>query len=197
MALVVTHTTVADGDPLIDGDDWNANHTLTGGGTFQIPQLIESKTGISAQSSVTFSSLNGDSDEVYLIRYGVTLSNQDTAFCLQPNNSSTGLKSATIQMYTSGAVGGTYDTTIWLGTSYATNTALIQGDVLLNAKSGTYRGGFCKSNTIGSGGSHPVQNNTNFQWSDTSTNITSLVFLPNAGTVSGWIKLYKMVDLTI
>ena len=199
MALVVTHNSTADGDPLIDGDDWNANHTLTGGGTFRLPVLIESKTLAAGTVTTTFSDLDGDSDVEYFMWFNLV--------------SADGLKQ---KMYFSGDTTDSHydgmEQGFWTGGTW--NTGEIKpffvdynstagmgcyGTCLINAKTGNYRPVITKSITFGSQSDLPHPINNIFQWEDSSTNITSITINHDDADhgFSGSSKLYKMVDLTI
>ena len=197
MALVVTHNSTADGDPLIDGDDWNANHTLTGGGTFRIPKHIETKTLDAGSTTTTFSSLNGDSDVEYLCEFNLTIINGSGGAGLiwKPNNSSSNQDAVQHRYHNTwdGYSGGNVSRLVYQGTTG--DTIYCSGYFIFNAKTGsirTWRGhstGYISSPTLGHSNSGV--------WTDTETNLTSIVILPEVGTFSGTIRLYKMVDLTI
>lgn len=196
MALVVTHNSTADGDPLIDGDDWNANHTLTGGGTFRIPKHIETKT-LSSATSTTFSDLNGDTDKIYLVDFRLTISLGDGGAGLiwKPNDSADNQYSVQHRYHNTwdGYSGGTVSRLVYQGSNG--DTIYCSGGFTFYAETGTprtWRGqstSYISAPTLG--------HNNSGAWTDTSTNLTSIVLKPDVGTFTGWVKLYKMVDLTI
>ena len=198
MALVVTHNSTADGDPLIDGDDWNANHTLTGGGTFRIPKHIETKT-LSDASTTTFSSLDGDADEEYLLVINVSLTRNSQAYSnlqIKPNNQTSNQNSTARETIGSGATSTISASLIWVGSTSGSETGKVTGETYIYAKSGSNRNFAAK--WVRTGASLTAITSLVGRWTDTSTNITSLVIAPtDGGTVTGKIKLYKMVDLAI
>jgi len=198
---VVTHNSTADGDPLIDGDDWNANHTLTGGGTFRIPKHIETKT-LSDASTTTFSSLDGDADEEYLLVVNVSLTRNSKAHSnlqIKPNNQTSNQNGTARETITSGATSTSSawgEPLIWVGSTSGSETGKVTGETYIYAKSGSNRNFAAK--WVRTGASLTAITSLVGRWTDTSTNITSLVIAPtDGGTVTGKIKLYKMVDLAI
>jgi len=198
MALVVTHNSTADGDPLIDGDDWNANHTLTGGGTFRIPKHIETKT-LSSDSTTTFSDLDGDSDLEYFLVADVSLTRQNKTYSnlqIKPNNQTTNQNGTARETVGSNATVTIADPSIWIGSTSGSETARVNSETYIYAKTGGNRNFYSK--WVRTGASLTAITSLVGRWTDTSTNITSLVIAPtDGGTITGTIKLYKMVDLAI
>lgn len=198
MALVVTHNSTADGDPLIDGDDWNANHTLTGGGTFRIPKHIETKTLAAGSTTTTFSSLNGDVDGIYLLKFNIllTATGVDRTLNLNINGSSSNMGSTRL-LGTDSGVGYTSTSSIILGANGWAKDGPIWGECNIHATSGVIRpinGGW---NHFATDKSHAMVQSYTGYWDNTTDNITSLTCVISGGSFSGWFKLYKMVDLTI
>lgn len=196
MALVVTHNSTADGDPLIDGDDWNANHTITGGGTFQIPKLIETKSP-SNDSSITFSNLDGDTDEIYLCEFRliITLGSGGASLIWKPNNLTTNQDAVQHRYHNTwdGYSGGNISRLVYQGSNGDVITC--SGFFKLYAKTGLKR--TWSGQSVGHSSNPTLGHNNSGVWTDTSTNLTSIVVLPDSGTMTGEIKLYKMVDLTL
>lgn len=198
MALVVKHNSTADGDPLIDGDDWNANHTITGGGTVRIPVLIETKTLSAGTTTTTFSSLNGNNDEEYLIKgeiqYAGT-SSGDNWLKLSPNASDSNCKSVGFWVDSGGHGQLTGQDYFYIAGNLSQNNPPVSFITTFNAKSGGVARVMMSNMIVGTTKINMTR--TGGIYNDTSTNITSLVVSLGSGSFSGTIKLYKMVDLTI
>lgn len=199
MAVTITHNTVADGDPLIDGDDWNANHTITGGGTFRIPQLIESKTAAAGATTLSFTSLTGNSVTQYFIRYDGILSISDAAFRMNFNGdtgnnyvsgSSIQRNSGDLQAY-----GSTAAYILIGGTPWSTTTPQTGIDIFINPVSGVRR--IAHARAVMAGSNYTVQMFGYGQWTNTADEMTSITFTPANGSFSGVFSLYKLVEITI
>jgi hypothetical protein len=155
--------------------------------------LIEKKTVAgSAVQDVTFASLNGDVDELYILIYRVKNAyNGVMNLSLQPNGLTTN-QTSYYHIYTSGhGVGGGAGS--W-GLNYLTAlNAYGYGKVWIFAKTGQYRSYLQHGYRTGDqGGLHQMGD-----WSDTSTNITSLVIHSDrAGgiAVNSTFELYRVVE---
>lgn len=202
MAIEIKHlfeSNVPDGEDnnLVQPSDWNANHVLSGGGVFRVPQLIEEKTLPAGTTSVTFSGLDGDSDKEYLCEFNliIVLGNGGAGLIWKPNNSSSNQDAVQHRYHSTwdGYSGGNVSRLVYQGTTG--DTVYCSGYFIFNAKTGsirTWRGhstSYISSPTLGHSNSGV--------WTDTGTNLTSIVILPDVGTFSGTIRLYKMVDLNL
>ncbi len=201
MALVVKHNSTADGDPLIDGDDWNANHTLTGGGTFRIPKLVESKTFDGGSATTTFSSLNGDADGDYFLVGKILMATYNTPYLNLRLNADDGSNYYRRDFYvedtTTFNVEAPAAETSYRLTALAHNgTTEHQIDINIQSHTSFERliTGFTWVNKRTREGRRQYHHGV---W-DSNSNITSITIYGSANFDSGSVlKLYKMVDLTI
>lgn len=167
-------------------------------GTFQVPKLIEAKTGISAGNNLNFTGLNGNADGVYLVECGLSLSATDETVYMLPN-ASTG------NMFSNGMISRQLS-----HSEVNTNYAFAIANTLYSNSHGAE--GVCYGRTYilsttgkrrvsttqqSSSGVDITSLNMMSHWTNISTNITSFRAYVPSGTFSGWIKLYKMVDLVI
>lgn len=166
--------------------------------TLRVPQLIEEKIITSAVNSVTFASLNGNSDEEWLLITDI-ISNSAGDLYLKPNNAvspyvSDYSLSSTIQSTVScGAGAPTGYIQLGFGDSAFQN---LHSETNIFSKSGKPRifinKSFFRTNT-----KLAIENHF-YSWGNTADNITSLVCgIDGAGTFTGKIRLYKMVDMVI
>jgi hypothetical protein len=168
-------------------------------GTFQVPKLIEAKTGISGGNNLDFTGLNGNADGIYLVQCALSLSANDAAVYMLPNSSTAnGLSNGIIS--SSSVDHSKIDTnyafmianTLYNNSHGAEGVCLGRTEIL--APTGKRRvSTSCQSST----GTSLVNLSVTSHWTNTSANITSLRAYVSSGTMSGWIKLYKMVDLVI
>ena len=202
MTITITHPEKPTEENKIDDDDYMLPHHVDGHipeitplGTILVPLLIESKN-FEAASSITFENLNGDTDEIYYIVGKYVNSGKNIITSLKPNNISTNQLYNGHQVFQS--VSGRQGSTVMLlSNSYASASNKIRITATLYAKTGFYRNMENRYSLSGPGSSSPLNEVGNSQWSDTTTNITSLVIAPASGTFTGTISLYKMVHLAI
>jgi RNase P/RNase MRP subunit p29 len=160
-------------------------------------ELIEEKNITVAVNTTTFSNLNGNEDEEYLLELDVIIyaSGSDGEIKLLPNNQSTNLASTltfssnyntTVQAlsYSYIRIGGAF----WGKESDSWSTFRIK------AKDGQKRKIDGQLNMVNSDLSHRSVENTMGYWTDISANIISLVLSCNF-TFKGNIKLYKKIPL--
>lgn len=167
-------------------------------GTFQVPKLIEAKTGISAGNNLNFTGLNGNNDGIYFVECALSLSATDETVYMLPN-ASTG------NMFSNGMISRQLS-----HSEVNTNYAFAIANTLYSNSHGAE--GVCYGRTYilpttgkrrvsttqqSSSGVDITSLNMMSHWTNTSTNITSFRAYVPSGTFSGWIKLYKMVDLVI
>jgi hypothetical protein len=187
--------------------------TLSGGvpawGTVSIPAATEPGWELigdytvsgGAVSSITFSSLDGNTDEWYRFEIWVKNASANSAVCLRPNNDATannyryqyGLDANTTP---SAARGDFTNGMILLNTTTVGDLGMARGT--LYAKTGNRR--ICISDNMShvNGTSQDCYEWRN-QWKDTSTNITSLVFFGSAAGAmfdnGSRVRLWKAVAL--
>lgn len=162
------------------------------GGSTGAYTLVESKSISVATGSVTFSSLNGDVDETYLIVGHIYTSGGSPD--LRPNGLSTNQNFTAHAQWVDGtedrATGSTMRFTRGGGTSVAHGWV-----AKLSAATGRARVmtsiSFEQRGTAGEGYMQSA-GNTGSVWTDTTTNITSLDVAVSSGTMTGRISLYKL-----
>lgn len=210
MAVSVTHSKVsgksnpADGS-IVGGEDWDDEHVVSGipftpliGSTVRIPVLIESKTLSAGTTTTTFSSLNGDSDLEYLLLFDLTLASASGDHQLNLYfNSDTG---SNYDRVNHGVLDSTHgvgeDTQTFITYQRSSETTYTSGKVEIQAKTGKQRT-YSSDYIFNAGTYNRVYNNT-IWWSNTANNLTSIVLTMQSGSsMSGTIKLYKMIDLTL
>ncbi|UTB32713.1 MAG: hypothetical protein NKF70_00035 [Methanobacterium sp. ERen5] len=191
-----SHTTDFKGEDGATGPQGPAGAGFASG-TYKIPKLIEIKT-ITAQSSVTFSNLNGDSDIEYYIECDIKMSVGSRHLLLQPNSVSSNGISVVNRAYNNAKDSWIYGY-MYLGNNERDGNSRILSKTTLYAKSGQYRATFTECGIFGSDSLNPFTISSRSQWSNTTDNITSLKIIPNNTdtTITGTIKLYKMVDMVV
>lgn len=199
--MPIKHNMVAGEGPLVDDVAWNDGHIIDGiseGSKIRLPVLIEEKTIPAGTTSVTFSNLNGDVDGEYLIEGNVILvpTGSDNVINLQPNGD-TGAN------YVGVCIAGLSTTT--LGSSSTSALRLVQSNNVatsygkFSARIYPVTGILRKFESIGSSqlSGRALSHVSSGHWTNTASNITSLVCIVSNGSFSGTIKLYKMVDITL
>lgn len=202
MTITITHPEKPTEENKIDDDDYMLPHHVDGHipeitplGTILIPLLIETKN-FEAVSSITFENLNGDTDEIYYIIGQYQNSGTNIKTSLKPNNIDTNQLYNGHQVFQSSS-GRQANKSMMLSNSYSSASNKIRITAMLYAKTGLYRNIENRYSLSGPGSSSPLNEIGNSQWSDTTTNITSLVIAPASGTFTGTISLYKMVHIAI
>ena len=198
MTLEITHPEKPTEQDKIDDEDYMLPHHIDG----VLPQsnmdisgiekleLIEHKTP-SAQSSVTFENLNGDTDEKYLLILDLGFDTASNVLTLKPNNIATDQKTSLYYVYTSNH-GNSNSPNIRIGSSDNNKANRCRSKTLILAKTGNYRRFETNINIYGVGNTTPINMWGWCQWSDTTTNITSLVVDVDVGTFTGDIYLYRV-----
>lgn len=183
--MSITHNKIASDQNKVNDDDWNENHVLT---NIIDLELVETKS-VSAQSSVTFSDLNGNNSVLFLIYVNGSIASGGDLL-LKPNNSSSNLKCfSSLHYCTSTYAWCSTDGTVIRNDHAAAGTLI--GIIKLYPKTGVPRqmlidGGFTKADL--SNGDRQTGHQI---WNNTADNITSLVVAVASGTFTGEISLYK------
>lgn len=150
--------------------------TIGGGGGSGGLTLVEHKSITANSTDVTFSGLNGDTDGVYLLTGKIkNVSGSLAGYFLQPNNATTNLDIVYSLVNGGGASQGN-SATGYIGG--ADNNTLFNFDLTLFARKvqnsiALNRTWIAHANNTQS--ASRAVTNTSGQWSETSTNITSLV----------------------
>lgn len=191
--MPIKHKKIPTTEDKVTLEDWTDPHDITNiGGLWE---LVEKKTIAPGGTSCTFSNLDGDSDKEYLCEFNliIVLGNGGTGLIWKPNNSSSNQDAVQHRYHSTweGSSGGNVSRLVYQGTTG--DTVYCSGYFIFNAKTGgcrTWRG--CSTSYI----SGPtLGHNNNGVWTDTETNLTSIVILPDVGTFSGTIALYKKIPL--
>jgi hypothetical protein len=170
------------------------------GSTLRLPVLIESKTIDSGTTNVTFSNLNGNNDELYLISFdlNIVVSSGRRFLRVQPNSDSATNYNSHRTIFGTANVSdspdGSYMPICDTDGNYNTKN---QGFAYLWAKTGEYR--LLMSDSVFTSTAHSNRGTVSWMgnWKNSADNITSLKFIISGGSFGGKIKLYKMVDITI
>ena len=165
----------------------------------KIPVLIEEKTLPVGTTSIEFTGLNGDEDIEYILEGKITTSGiaNDTPIQLKPNNLATNQGSTCHYFIHNNH--NSYGNLTYLLLARQHTTATFQMTILsrLLAKTGQIRVLKSSANIVVSNLSYYGQFDYAGFWTDTTTNITSLVISVGSGSISGIIKLYKLVEITL
>lgn len=167
-----------------------------GGGGAGMLELVENHDFAAPATSHTFSGLDGDTDEIYLLKYrivkGVAAAiNVD----LQPNGV-TANRTTYLDYIGSGGAGSTNLTDWHISGNASGGTGGVEaGEVWLDVKSGVRRTGLGQwATSDGAGVAHQMVRSI-VDWTDTAANITSLVILcdqANGIGAGSYARLYKL-----
>lgn len=162
-------------------------------------ELIENHDFSGAATSFTFSGLDGDTDEVYLLLYKIVKNTASTMVTsLRPNGVTTNQLTAYSYggLVGGGAVsGGTSVAALAIGSNGLGNGAVEVGLVYLSAKTGTRRLGHGEWSQS-EGADNLLYLRNALHWTDTATNITSIDVVADVASGIGagsYARLYKLL----
>jgi hypothetical protein len=161
----------------------------------KIPILIEEKNITEAIASTTFSDLDGNVDGEYFIEYETvfTAGSSNGGAYLRPNNITTGYNSTSTRWWGTNGDDALYTNRFGLSLHGVEGSVITEyGTINFNPKTGVQRLVNGKSTSYGP--NETMHTLSGGSLSDTTTNITSLVFGYFEGTFIGTVKLYKIVD---
>lgn len=190
MAIDITHKKSASQGNPVGCADWNDSHDIVG--ALESLDLIEHREP-SSSSSETFSDLDGDSDIKYLLLHELTFSATSNNLSLKPNDIATNQKTNALSVYSSSHGASNYSY-LWIGSPDNSASNLSRGATIIFAETGKYRRFIIDHLLVGPGSTTPHKVSGLGQWSDTSTNITSLVIVPASGNITGDLYLYRYLD---
>lgn len=203
MAIEINHlfeSNVPDGEDnnLVQPSDWNANHVLSGGGLFRVPQLIEEKTLPAGTTSVTFSGLNGDSDREYLLDMDIIITGGGDYPVHLRFNSDDGSNygSKILQYYASTGSITNFDYLRVASTGW-NEASRVKSLISILATTGIKRRIKGNFTMVPASTDNMAWNEVWGYWKDTGGNITQIRLIPVTATISGVVRLYKMVDLNL
>lgn len=145
--------------------------TTPGGGALT---LIQKQTVTSTQTTITFSGLDGNTDEVYLLHFRIIGAGSAATCALRPNGATTNLTIA--RVYNGGSDTGSAE---WVMTSNVQTSDTAWGDITIFAKDNPNSVATKRTmvgqvgQTTGGGSSAALIVNEAGIWNETSTNITS------------------------
>lgn len=189
----------------LDCSDYNSDHLVVEG--IQLEDLnevkllgytlVEEKKDLSGVDSVTFSGLNGDIDEEYLIETDITINSPGVAafLLLLPNGVSSDQKTNSLLIYNGNLTRETTSNLVLSRTDWA-ESGHVQSKSTFFAKTGfvrvlTGKSLFVPSSTVDLSSRHDSG-----RWTNSTTLITSLVINTSPGTLSGTIRLWKKIPIT-
>ncbi|MCC7569982.1 hypothetical protein KO465_01390 [Candidatus Micrarchaeota archaeon] len=212
MTFEITHPEKPTETDKIDDNDYMLPHAINGvlpdfssfpNMKARIPILIEEKSVPLDTTEITFSNLDGDTDQLYYITGEINLVRVSTngIIYIQVNNDDVKSNYSGVQIHYYNGSSGVTSTSIpttELGLRVLQDRSgdqICDFEVTLYSKKGKER----KYHAINHHYSPTVAfvtNNTAI-WKNTTDNITSLTFKKTSGSFSGVIKLYKMVDINL
>jgi hypothetical protein len=158
--------------------------------------LVENHDFAAAATSFTFSGLDGDTDEVYLLAYRIIKAGAGTMQVdLRPNGVTTGQETRNAYNGTGGA-GNNNSTTLRITENGSANAGdIYSGWVWIDAKSGVIRTIRASYSMALSGGGGVYFLEAAGAWSDTAANITSIDVVSTLATgigIGSYLRLYKL-----
>jgi len=186
--------------PKLDG---SASDFLRGDGTWAVPpsggalQLIEDQTLSAPATTLTFSGLDGDDDEVYLLKYKIVKGVVATVLTtLRPNGATT--NQASRRTYGGTASGNVNTTDIAIGGNGSAATDDVEvGECWIDAKTGTKRSFHGQWSQInGAGPTDLLWIISSSAWTDTAANITSLDVVSDQANGLGAGSYFRLYRLT-
>jgi len=191
--MPINHAKEASVDNKFGIADLNADHKITNMLGYE---LVEEKDLPAGTTTCTFSNLDGDSDVEYLLEGDISIiaNGADRLIYLYPNNVSSGFSGSRHHIYQSGSIGYESLSTFYVVANGWNSDSNNHFDCKILAKTGVMR--LFKSETIDAIPNHNGGQTINCVWSDTITNITSLVLLiTSGGSFSGKIRLWKRIPI--
>jgi hypothetical protein len=164
-----------------------------GGSATAIFDLVENKDLAAPATSLTFSGLDGDTDEVYFLKYKIIKGVAATILTtLRPNGITT--NQATRGEFNGTAVGNINTTTLEIAGNGSVATGGVEtGHVWIDAKTGVRRTG--RGEWVQSDGGTLIFIDYGFHWDETATNITSIDVVcdqANGLAAGSYFRLYKL-----
>jgi len=192
---LITHKKVSSEVSPVNCGDWNANHEIK---NLMGYILIEERVLPAGTTSTTFSNLDGDTDEEYLIEFNVLISNPSFPYNLYllPNGLSTNLRSVIGYFYSTPGTGNkaytdkvplAYDNT-------SANPLYVRGRCTVENLPNGYKS-FIGESSIDS--SAEVNRGIFSSLLSNTTNLTSITCTGTSGSFSGTIRLWKKIPVEV
>lgn len=191
----ITHKKVASEVNPVNCGDWNNNHDIVNLSGYV---LVEEKILPAGSTILTFSGLDGDTDEEYLIEYDLN-SGDGKSQLLYPNNDTGANYAGMVSYGWRGGVGAGNLTVPQIDFFENQATTSCKGICIVNTKSGKYRLINCNYVIYGPYSSLPVEQHRIIQWKNTIDNITSIVIAHQDADhgFSGTIRLWKRIPVEV
>lgn len=142
-----------------------------------VMELIETIELVAPAQDVTFSGLNGDEDEIYIIEYDAIANSVGFVAEVRPNGAALGAGTGETQRMlvdnTAVSANQFVDALAFASTGWTTAVQRDVGRITFNAKTGAYRT-MIANTTSALSATRVLSNQYSGLWTDTSTNITSL-----------------------
>lgn len=215
MVLEITHKEKPTETNKIDDNSYMLPHLLNGtldseyitdsailtalsGLTILLPVLIETKNLPPGSTTSTFSDLDGDSVEEYLIisKLNIISSGSDKMVYLKPNNTTPNFMSRLYHNDSAKVVGANAFNFWFIFSSIFSEDTSGVSYFRLYPKSGRNRQIIGTSEYLST--THHSQQRSSGSWTNNTDNITSIVIeCQSGGSMSGEIKLYKIIEITL
>jgi hypothetical protein len=193
--MEIRHKAISTEDHLIDGDEWNDKHSVAP--LLYGYELVEEKNLPAGTTTTTFSNLDGNEDEEYLIEYEGVMSHSTTQFMkLFPNSITNNQFGAYFGWGTIGGLNHNPASVTYIPFAIAhTGQIKMTASCIIKAKTGTLRtfNGECLDILASTFENYTFSG----VWNETITNLTSLVIAPDVGTFSGTIRLWKRIPVEV
>ena len=191
--MPIKHKKIPTTEDKVTLEDWTDPHDITNiGGLWE---LVEKKTIAPGGTSCTFSNLDGDSDEQYLIDFELYFPDAtDSIINIAPNGVATNQKSGIYGNW-SGSVSQSNYAYWWFTGNGWKKIGYSQGQHIIRAKTGRIRSYKGYDTWTASDLSAWLLQEVAGWWNNLVDNITSLVITVGAGSFSGTIALYKKIPL--
>jgi hypothetical protein len=192
---LITHKKVSSEVSPVNCGDWNANHDIK---NLMGYILVEERGLPAGTTTTTFSNLDGDTDEEYLLEYIVTINCTDTdgVIFVRPNNLNSGYNCMGERWWDTTGDPVKWTTYFAFSRHGLTGQTLYQsGKCILQVKSGMVR--FFKGRSICNGPTETLMTLSGGILANTTDNITNLVVGFDKGSFSGTIRLWKRIPVEV
>lgn len=196
--LNIDHSFIAGEGTLVDDGDWNAHHLISGGGTLRVPQLIEEKVVSAGSTSVTFSNLNGDADGEYLLEYDIIITGGgDYPVHLRFNSDDGANYSSNVLQYYASTGSITNFAHLRSGATGWNEVSRVHSKIYIYPQTGIKRRIKGEYEIVPATTDNMAWDKVWGYWKNTADNITQIRLIPVTATISGVVRLYRMVDLVL
>jgi len=192
---LITHKKVSSEVSPVNCGDWNANHDIK---NLMGYILVEERVLPAGTTSTTFSNLDGDTDEEYLIETDIIMARTGvyTNLILRPNGDTNSTYNGVVAETLNNVNSAINAAFIWIASTGNSQDGSVNGECKLYAKSGKIR--HVIGEFVCSRGTYLSNDRLAGNWSNTTDNITSIVLLASdSGSFSGTIRLWKKIPVEV